>query len=71
MECGEVVPRLGRGWRQGSTAGQFDRPGYVTEGYEPADWSRGDAHRLKITVKLPDPHHRGLSSIFGDAGRRV
>ena len=32
LQCGEVVPRLGRGGRQGSTAGQFDRPGHVAEG---------------------------------------
>ena len=45
VETGEVVPRLGRGGRQGSTAGQFDRPGYVAERHEPADWSNWFTHR--------------------------
>ena len=32
VETGEVVPRLWRGGRQGSTAGQFDHPGHVADG---------------------------------------
>ena len=33
---GEVVQRLGRGWRQGATVGQLDRPGDIVEGNESA-----------------------------------
>ena len=32
----EVVQRLGRGWRQGATVGQIDRPGDIAEGNESA-----------------------------------
>ena len=36
VETGEVVQRLGRGWRQGATVGQLDRPGDIVEGNESA-----------------------------------
>ena len=36
VETGEVVQRLGHGWRQGATVGQRDRPGDIAEGNESA-----------------------------------
>ena len=45
VETGEVVPRLGRGGRQGSTAGQFNDAGYGADGHEPTDWSNWFTHR--------------------------
>ena len=47
VETGEVVPRLGRGGHQGSTAGQFNAAGSGADGHEPTDWSNWFTHRSK------------------------
>ena len=36
VETGEVVPRLGCGWRQGAAVGQLDRPGDIADRHESA-----------------------------------
>ena len=55
VESGEVVPRLGRGvvGGQDATARQFNNPGHAADGHEPADWSRGAAHRSRIRIDTP------------------
>ena len=54
---GEVVPRLGRGWRQGATIWQLDTGDHVADGNEPAAWSIWLRHgELKNTEILKSPH---------------
>ena len=47
LQCGEVVPGLGRDGGQAATARQVDRRGHIAEGHEPADGSRRVAHRSR------------------------
>ena len=54
-----MVPCLARGGAgcKDATVGPLDLSGYVAERHEPADWSRGVAHRSEIIDSLAYMHY--------------